>query len=64
MPATRAEARARLIAIDDGIAAIRHQIGAADLKRQASRTPIDPTGSTAPRPPCATSSASAPSYGS
>lgn len=42
MLATRAEARARLIAIDDGIAAIRTQIGAADLKRQASRTPIDP----------------------
>lgn len=42
MPATRAEARARLIAIDDGIAAIRTQIGAADLKRQASRTPINP----------------------
>lgn len=41
-PATRAEARARLIVIDDGIAAIRTQIGAADLKRQASRTPIDP----------------------
>ena len=42
LPATRAEARARLIAIDDGIAAIRTQIAAADLKRQASRTPIDP----------------------
>jgi hypothetical protein len=41
-PATRTEARARLIAIDDGIAAIRTQIAAADLKRQASRTPIDP----------------------
>ena len=41
-PATRAEARARLIEIDDAIAAIRTQIGAADLKRQASRTPIDP----------------------
>ena len=41
-PATRAEARARLIVIDDGIAAIRTPIGAADLKRQASRTPIDP----------------------
>ena len=41
-PATRAEARARLIVIDDGIAAIRTQIGAADLKRQASRTPLDP----------------------
>ena len=41
-PATRAEARARLIVIDDGIAAIRTQIGAADLKRQARRTPIDP----------------------
>ena len=40
--ATRAEARARLIEIDDAIAAIRTQIGAADLKRQASRTPIDP----------------------
>ena len=42
MPATRAEARARLIEIDDAIAAIRTQIAAADLKRQASRTPIDP----------------------
>jgi hypothetical protein len=41
-PATRAEARARLIEIDDAIAAIRTQVGAADLKRQASRTPIDP----------------------
>jgi hypothetical protein len=41
-PATRAEARARLIEIDDAIAAIRTQIAAADLKRQASRTPIDP----------------------
>lgn len=41
-PASRAEARARLIEIDDAIAAIRTQIGAADLKRQASRTPIDP----------------------
>lgn len=42
LPATRAEARARLIEIIDAIAAIRTQIGAADLKRQASRTPIDP----------------------
>ena len=42
MPATRAGARARLIEIDDAIAAIRTQIAAADLKRQASRTPIDP----------------------
>jgi len=41
-PATRAEARARLIELDDAIAAIRTQVGAADLKRQASRTPIDP----------------------
>ena len=41
-PTTRAEARARLIEIDDAIAAIRTQVGAADLKRQASRTPIDP----------------------
>jgi hypothetical protein len=41
-PTTRADARSRLIAIDDAIAAIRTQIGAADLKRQASRTPIDP----------------------
>ena len=41
-PATRTEARARLIEIDDAIAAIRTQVGAADLKRQASRTPIDP----------------------
>lgn len=42
MPATRADARARLIEIDDAIAAIRTQIAAADLKRQASRAPIDP----------------------
>ena len=41
-PATRAEARARLIEIDDAIAAIRTQIASADLKRQACRTPIDP----------------------
>jgi hypothetical protein len=41
-PTTRAEARARLIEIDDAISAIRTQVGAADLKRQASRTPIDP----------------------
>jgi predicted transcriptional regulator len=42
LPTSRAEARARLIEIEDAIAAIRTQIGAADLKRQASRTPIDP----------------------
>ena len=42
LPANRAEARARLIEIDDGIAAISTQIAAADLKRQASRRPIDP----------------------
>ena len=42
MPATRAAARARLIEIDDATAAIRTQIAAADLKRQASRAPIDP----------------------
>lgn len=42
MPASRAEAHARLIEIDDAIAAIRTQIAAADLKRQASRAPIDP----------------------
>ncbi len=41
-PATRAEARARLIDIDDAIATIRTQIATADLKRQASRKPIDP----------------------
>lgn len=41
-PTTRAAARARLITIDNAIAAIRTQIAAADLKRQASRTPIDP----------------------
>jgi hypothetical protein len=41
-PATRAEARARLIEIDDAIAGIRTQVAAADLKRQANRTPIDP----------------------
>jgi hypothetical protein len=42
LPETRAGARARLIAIEDAIAAIRTQVAAADLKRQASRTPIDP----------------------
>jgi hypothetical protein len=42
IPTNRTEVRARLIEIDDAIAAIRTQIGAADLKRQASRTPIDP----------------------
>jgi hypothetical protein len=41
-PATRAEARGRQIELDDAIAAIRTQVGAAELRRQASRTPIDP----------------------
>ena len=41
-PATRAEARARVVAIDDAIAAIRTQLAAADMKRQAGRTALDP----------------------
>lgn len=41
-PATRDEARARLIAIDDAIAAIRTQIAAADMKRQARGKGLDP----------------------
>ena len=40
-PASRAEARARLVAIDDAIAAIRTQIAAADMRRQARRQPLD-----------------------
>jgi hypothetical protein len=42
LPATRIETRARLATIDDTIAAIRTQIAATDLQRQASRQPIDP----------------------
>ena len=42
-PATRIAARERLTEIDDAIAAIRTQIAAADLQRQASRKPIDPS---------------------
>ena len=41
-PRTRAEARARMAAIDDSIAAIRTQIAAADMKRQAGRGTLDP----------------------
>lgn len=40
-PASRAEAHARLVAIDDAIAAIRTQIAAADIKRQVHRQPLD-----------------------
>jgi hypothetical protein len=42
LPATRIETRARLAEIDDIMAAIRTQIAATDLQRQASRKPIDP----------------------
>jgi hypothetical protein len=42
-PATRGAIRARLAAIDDAIAAIRTQIAAADLQRQASRKPLEPS---------------------
>lgn len=42
-PVTRSEARARLTEIDDATAAIRTQIAATDLQRQASRKPIDPS---------------------
>ena len=41
-PATRVEARARILAIDDAIATIRTQIAAADMKRQAGRAALDP----------------------
>jgi hypothetical protein len=41
-PATRAEARARIVTIDDAIAAIRTQLAAADMKRQAGRAGLDP----------------------
>jgi hypothetical protein len=40
--AARREIRDRLTEIDDAIAAIRTQIAAADLQRQASRKPLDP----------------------
>lgn len=39
---TLPDARARLVEIDDALAAIRAQIAAADLERQATRQPIDP----------------------
>ena len=35
-------ARARLVEIEDALAAIRAQIATADLQRQATRQPIDP----------------------
>ena len=41
-PPTRAEQQSRLAEIDDAMAAIRAQIAASDLQRQASRKPIDP----------------------
>lgn len=41
-PRSRAEARAQIAAIDDSIAAIRTQIAAADMKRQAGRGTLDP----------------------
>ena len=41
-PATRAEARARIVVIDDAITAIRTQLATADMKRQAGRAALDP----------------------
>jgi chromosome segregation ATPase len=41
-PTTRAEARARLTALEDRIATIRTQIAAADMKRQQRRGMADP----------------------
>jgi hypothetical protein len=38
---TRAEARARIAALDDKIASIRTQIATHDLQRQTHRKPID-----------------------
>src|SRR5262245_29993727 len=40
--ATRGTIRTRLAEIDDAIAAIRTQIAAADLQRQASGKPLEP----------------------
>ena len=39
---TSVDTRAALVEIDDGIAAIKAQIAAADLSRQASKRKIDP----------------------
>lgn len=39
---TSVDARVALVEIDDGIAAIKAQIAAADLSRQASKRKIDP----------------------
>jgi len=41
LPANRTKLIAKLAEIDDDIAAIRTQLAAADLERQASKTPID-----------------------
>ena len=41
-PQTLSKPRTRLAEIDDAMSAIRAQIAAADLQRQASRKPIDP----------------------
>ena len=41
VPETRAALTAQLAAIDDDIAAIRNQLAAADMERQASKKPID-----------------------
>ena len=41
MPDTRAALTAQLGAIDDDIAAIRNQLAAADMERQATKQPID-----------------------
>ena len=60
LPVTRSEARARLTEIDDAIAAIRTQIAATDLQRQAQPKADRPAaGSIAPRPRCDICSASA-----
>ena len=42
IPETLSKPRTRLAEIDDAMAAIRAQIAASDLQRQASRKPIDP----------------------
>jgi septal ring factor EnvC (AmiA/AmiB activator) len=41
LPDTRAALTAQLGAIDDDIAAIRNQLAAADMQRQATKKPID-----------------------
>ncbi len=42
LPISRAELHARIVEIDNAMAAIRAQIAASDLRRQARHQPLDP----------------------